>query len=174
MRRRAPVSTPLGMRSVNLRGVRTCPDPRHVGQGFSMTVPEPPQAGHVWRTWKNPPPLITCPRPLHVGHVLRELPRAAPVPWQSWHWSGRVRLSSRSLPKTASSKSISSSMVMSSPRSGALGSARRRPPPPKKSPNPPNLPPPPKNAPSMSPRSTSWKCEKSRPKSKPPGPKFTP
>ena len=118
---------------------------------------------------------MTCPCPPHVGHVTRFAPCAAPEPWQSGHWSGTVSRSVRSLPKIASSKSISSSIDMSSPRWGALASGRRRRPPP---PNiPPNMspnapPPPPKSDSKMSLKSAP--CEKSRLKSKPPGPKFTP
>ena len=111
------------MRRVIVRGVRTWPDPLHVRQGCSTTVPLPPHFGQVWRTWKNPAPPTTAPRPWHVGHVTRFEPAAAPVPWQSGHWSGTVMFIVRVLPKTASSKSISISIVMSAPCWGPLGSA---------------------------------------------------
>ena len=103
------------MRNVIVRGARTCPDPLHVLHGCSTTEPVPPHLGHVWRIWKKPLPPITAPRPWHVGHVTRFYPLAAPVPWQSGHWSGTVSFIVRSLPNTASSKSISISIVMSEP-----------------------------------------------------------
>ena len=152
--------------------VATCPDPRHLRQGFSMTDPSPPHVGHVCRTWKNPLPPMTTPLPPQVLQVTRFEPSAAPVPLHSGHCTGRVSSIVRSLPKIASSKSMSRRNVMSSPRRGAFGSAARRerpPPPPKKPSNPPNPPPPPR-PPKMSPNMEKMSSMFMPPAPKPPAP----
>ena len=61
---------------------RTRPEPWQVGQGFSITVPAPPQRVQGWLIEKNPWLSDVTPRPLQTGQIVGDVPTAAPEPWQ--------------------------------------------------------------------------------------------
>ena len=175
MRRREPVSTPAGIFRAIFCFAVACPVPWHARHGFSSVEPSPLHVGHVCWMRRKPPPPMTTPWPPHVGQTTRLEPGAAPVPWQAGQAAGIVSSKSRVEPKIASSKSISKRYVMSSPRRGALGSARRRerePMPPKKSLKPPNEPPPeawpPKTSPNMEKMSSMFMPPAPKPPAPPP------
>ena len=54
----------------------------HVGQGSSITVPEPPQREHGWEIENIPWPWVSMPRPSQRGQTVGVVPGLAPVPWQ--------------------------------------------------------------------------------------------
>ena len=56
--------------------------PWQVGQGFSITVPAPPQRRHGWLSEKRPWLSDVTPRPLQTGQIVGDVPGAAPEPWQ--------------------------------------------------------------------------------------------
>ena len=74
-RRREPVSTPAGMRSLILEVRSRRPWPRQTLQGLSITRPAPWQCGQVWAMLKMPRELMTWPRPPQVGQVLASATR---------------------------------------------------------------------------------------------------
>jgi hypothetical protein len=63
-----------------LRMLRCAPVPAHVGQGSSITVPEPLQFEHGWEIEKIPWLWDSMPRPSHTGQTLGVVPGFAPVP----------------------------------------------------------------------------------------------
>jgi hypothetical protein len=62
------------------RTVRWAPVPPHVGQGSSITVPEPWQFEHGCEMEKIPWLSDSTPRPLHTGQTLGLVPGLAPLP----------------------------------------------------------------------------------------------
>jgi hypothetical protein len=60
--------------------LRCAPLPPHVGQGSSITVPDPPQFEQGCEMEKIPWLSDSTPRPLHTGHTLGVVPGLAPVP----------------------------------------------------------------------------------------------
>src|SRR2546423_428907 len=62
----------------------------------------------------------TCPAPRHGGQVCGDVPASAPVPWQDSHASARGMVSSRSTPRTDSSKLSRRSSRRSAPRRGPV------------------------------------------------------
>ena len=106
------------------------PSPPQRSQGVSTIVPAPSQRGHV-------PERTICPRivretcwtrptPAHAGHVIGEVPGAAPVPPQgsqvraAWTWTSSV------VPVTTSARSISTCATRSGPRAGPRRGLARR------------------------------------------------
>ncbi len=76
-----PSFIPAGIFTLILRGISTAPAPRQVAQGFSITVPLPPQAGHGREKANGPWFWETEPLPPQVGQVLGRVPglRTAPL-----------------------------------------------------------------------------------------------
>ena len=68
----------------------TRPSPWQVRAGIAIVSPDPPQAGQVCWTWKNPREAMTWPRPPQVGQVRVPPPSAAPEPL---HWSQGASMS---------------------------------------------------------------------------------
>ncbi len=98
--------------------VRTAPEPWQVGQGSSITVPEPPQREQGWEIENMPWPCVSIPRPSHFGHTFGVVPGFAPVPWQVEQIAWVATESGTCAPDTACSKEIETSVSRSRPRSG--------------------------------------------------------
>src|SRR3954463_5116348 len=77
---REPSLTPAGVFTREGFLSRRRPWPPQVGQGSSITVPEPPQREHG-RVMENTPwPCASTPRPLQTGQTFGVVPGRAPVP----------------------------------------------------------------------------------------------
>ena len=159
-----PLSMPAGMVTVMRRCLRTLPVPPQLLQGWWMILPLPPHLGQVVvvAKVKAPPPrwMRIWPLPWQSGQISAVVPGAQPVPWHSSQGSVRVRFSSFSQPKAASSKEMVTEARRVSPFMGPVR-WRLEPPPPK---------PPPKKEPKMSPRSMSPISKPPKPPNPPPGP----
>ena len=156
-RNRTPVSTPAGMRMRTEVFWLTRPSPLQVRHGRSMTLPAPEHRGQVWRIMMMPALRVTWPRPPQVWQGTVFEPFSAPPPLHGSQRIGLLKLSSFSVPVTASSRVISKSYRRFSPWVGP-SSSPPPPPPPKncsKMLPPPPPPPPPKTSRKMSPG--SWK-----------------
>src|SRR3984893_15426229 len=79
---RLPSRTPAGTLTRRRRTLRCAAEPPQVGQGSSITVPEPPQLEQGCEIEKIPWLCDSTPRPLQTGHTLGCVPGLAPVPWQ--------------------------------------------------------------------------------------------
>ena len=77
---RLPSRTPAGMFTRRRLTVRTAPAPWQVGQGSSITVPEPPQREQGWEIENMPCPCVSMPRPSQRGQTDGVVPGLAPVP----------------------------------------------------------------------------------------------
>ena len=146
------------------------PEPWHVGQGSSTTMPRPRHAVQGSVIAKRPPVADVCmPLPSQSGHTRGTVPVRAPVPRQSRHAASLVVRSGTVTPSTAWSKLIRTSVSTSAPRRGWPVAPRVRPPPPPKMPpsrsemsNPPVVVPPPPGkrtpppAPTPDPNSVRW------------------
>ena len=77
------MSTPAGILTVRSLVTRVFPAPLHSEHGSFIIVPVPLHAPHGLATLKNPCWNLTCPAPLHVGHVADWVPGLAPVPEQT-------------------------------------------------------------------------------------------
>ncbi len=151
---------PAGTSTVTVRLARRRPVPRHFSQGSRTMLPWPRQTLQVLVRTNCPKPpseLISRvrPVPLHWGQVSRPVPGLAPLPWQTSQLTSARTSTLVDTPKTASTRSSSTSTSMSSPR-GALAEVPKGPPPEPRSPEPKGSPP--KNT---SNRSEKPNCEKS-------------
>src|ERR687889_2646078 len=79
---REPSLTPGGMLTRYFLSSRRRPSPPQVGQGSSITVPEPPQRAHGRVIENSPWPWDSTPRPWQTGQTVGDVPGSAPVPRQ--------------------------------------------------------------------------------------------
>ena len=79
---RAPLLTPAGILTWNVRVRRTDPAPLHVAHGVSMMRPVARHRRHGCAIEKKPWLTAISPLPSHSGHVIGLVPGAAPDPWQ--------------------------------------------------------------------------------------------
>ncbi len=156
---RLPSRTPAGMFTRSRLTVRTAPEPWHVGQGSSMTVPEPPQREQGWEIENIPCPCVSMPRPSQRGHTDGEVPGLAPVPRQVLQVACIGTCSGTWAPAIAWSKEIETCASRSAPRSGRGLVRTRRP-----------LVEPPKRLERMSPIEALSKSKLPKPPKPPPGP----
>src|SRR5579875_280474 len=134
---RLPSRTPAGMLTLIRLTVRRAPEPLQVGQGSSITVPEPWQLEHGWEIEKIPWLWDSTPRPWQTGHTRGEVPGFAPEPWQVGHGWEVGTESETCAPPTACAKLSETSVSRSRPRVGAAR-AVRPPRPEPRAPAPPN------------------------------------
>src|SRR5829696_1950603 len=122
---REPSLTPAGMLTLYFLSSRVRPAPWHVGQGCSITVPEPP---HWWhgRVMENRPwPSDSTPRPLQTGQTIGLVPGCAPVPRHVGQAACVATDTGTCAPWTAWSKARETVVSRSRPRSSTV---RARPP----------------------------------------------
>ena len=118
-------SIPAGISTVSVAVLRILPAPWHFLQGESIIVPFPLHFGQAFWVW-NIPNGVLCedviwPLPWQSGHVLGEVPGAAPLPWHSSQTSILLYVTSRLQPFAASSNDTVTVAWVSVPRWGALG-----------------------------------------------------
>ena len=90
--------------------------PWQVGQGSSITVPDPWQFEQGWEIEKIPWLWASIPRPSQTGQTCGLVPGLAPVPWQVGHGEDVGTWSGTWAPFTAWSKSSVTSVSRSRPR----------------------------------------------------------
>src|SRR5437879_13184713 len=86
-RNRVPSSVPGGIVIVRCFWARTSPEPWHVGQRCTGTLPRPRHTWHGRCTAKPPCPNEIVPRPLHSAHGEKDDPAAPPEPPLDRHTS---------------------------------------------------------------------------------------
>src|SRR5699024_6785081 len=74
MRTFCPSFTPPGMRVWIVRVLLPRPLPLHVGHGSSTTSPRPRHSLHGSDNEKPPKLVLSCPVPVHLGHIRGEVP----------------------------------------------------------------------------------------------------
>ena len=108
--------------------VRTAPAPWQVGQGSSITVPEPPQREQGWEIENMPWPwLPRCRAPRSADTPFGVVPGLAPVPWQVGQVSCVGTDSGICAPEIAWSKEIDTWASRSPPRCARARRSRATP-----------------------------------------------
>lgn len=119
-----PSSIPGGIVTVKLSSCSTLPLPWHSGQGCSIMLPRPSQAGQMLTRWNRICSFsfrvlrVTRPVPLHAVQVFGATPPSVPVPWHARHETGRFSRTCSSPPLATRSRGIKSSTPIFSPCTG--------------------------------------------------------
>src|SRR5690625_1216760 len=116
MRTFCPSFTPPGMRVWIVRVLLPRPLPLHVGHGSSTTSPRPRHSLHGSDNEKPPKLVLSCPVPVHLGHIRGEVPALAPVPLQVGHGASLANWKECVTPSAASRKVSVASVSTSAPR----------------------------------------------------------
>src|SRR3954471_9754745 len=116
---REPSLTPAGMFTRYFFISRSRPWPLQVGQGSSITVPEPPQREHGRVIENTPWPWDSTPRPLQTGQTFGEVPGRAPVPRHVMHALWVATVTGICAPSSACSKDSVTVVSRSRPASVA-------------------------------------------------------
>src|SRR5918994_7269855 len=116
---REPSLTPAGMLTRYFLSSRSRPWPAQVGQGSSITVPDPPQREHGRVIENTPWPWDSTPRPWQTGQTIGEVPGRAPVPRHVLQATWVATETGTCAPSTACSNDSDTVVSRSRPRSAA-------------------------------------------------------
>src|SRR5690606_4216935 len=105
-----------GMRTVSVLVRVLTPSPPHSGHGSSIRTPWPRQSRHGSVNANAPWLRLTRPAPPHVGHGRRRVPGRAPLPPHVPQVAGLDSRNGNVAPRTASTKSMRTSVSTSAPR----------------------------------------------------------